>query len=157
MAGTVGYLAPELTRIGRATTCTDVFSFGASMLEVACGRRPMELQGLPEEVLVDYVFLCWGKEAIFDVSDPRLEGNYVVEEMELVLKLDLLCSHLVPEARPSMRQVVQFLDGNAKLPELPELPTSNEVSDFLLSFPSTFSIASAPSCSSIDSILRSGR
>ncbi|KAL4610611.1 hypothetical protein ACB092_08G063300 [Castanea dentata] len=164
VVGTVGYLAPELTRTGRATTCTDVFSFGAFMLEVACGRRPIELQGLPEEVvLVDYVFLCWGKGAILDASDPRLEGNYVVEEMELVLKLGLFCSHLLPEARPSMRQVVQFLDGNAKLPELPNdkacfgTSTSNEVSDFLLSFPSTFSIASAPSCSSIDSILRSGR
>ncbi|XP_075635992.1 L-type lectin-domain containing receptor kinase SIT2-like [Castanea sativa] len=164
VVGTVGYLAPELTRTGRATTCTDVFSFGAFMLEVACGRRPIELQGLPEEVvLVDYVFLCWGKGAILDASDPRLEGNYVVEEMELVLKLGLFCSHLVPEARPSMRQVVQFLDGNAKLPELPNdkacfgTSTNNEVSDFLLSFPSSFSIASAPSCSSIDSILRSGR
>ncbi|XP_030965331.1 L-type lectin-domain containing receptor kinase IV.1-like [Quercus lobata] len=164
VVGTVGYLAPELTRTGRATTCTDVFSFGAFMLEVACGRRPIELQGLPEEVvLVDYVFLCWGKGAILDASDPRLEGNYVVEEMELVLKLGLFCSHLVPEARPSMRQVVQFLDGNAKLPELPNdkacfgTSTSNEASDFLLSFPSSFSIASAPSCSSIDSILRSGR
>ncbi|KAM3739820.1 hypothetical protein ACB098_08G051100 [Castanea mollissima] len=164
VVGTVGYLAPELTRTGRATTCTDVFSFGAFMLEVACGRRPIELQGLPEEVvLVDYVFLCWGKGAILDASDPRLEGNYVVEEMELVLKLGLFCSHLVPEARPSMRQVVQFLDGNAKLPELPNdkacfgTSTSNEVSNFLLSFPSSFSIASAPSCSSIDSILRSGR
>ncbi|XP_050290625.1 L-type lectin-domain containing receptor kinase IV.1-like [Quercus robur] len=164
VVGTVGYLAPELTRTGRATTCTDVFSFGAFLLEMACGRRPIELQGLPEEVvLVDYVFLCWGKGAILDASDPRLEGNYVVEEMELVLKLGLFCSHVVPEARPSMRQVVQFLEGNATLPELPNdkacfgTSTSNEVSDFFLSFPPSFSMASAPSCSSIDSILRSGR
>jgi hypothetical protein len=64
------------------------------MLEVACGRRPIEPQGLPEEViLVDWVFECWRKGAILDASDPRLEGNYVVEEMELVLKLGLLCSH----------------------------------------------------------------
>ena len=83
--------------------------------------------------------------------------------MELVLKLGLFCSHLVPEARPSMTQVVQFLDGSAKLPELPNdkacfgTSTSNEASDFLFSFPSSFSIASAPSYSSNDSILRSGR
>jgi hypothetical protein len=43
VVGTVGYLAPELTRTGRATTCSDVFAFGAFMLEVACGRRPIEL------------------------------------------------------------------------------------------------------------------
>nr|POE95824.1 l-type lectin-domain containing receptor kinase iv.1 [Quercus suber] len=79
----------------------------AFMLEVACGRRPVEVQGLTEEViLVDWVFECWRKGSVLDASDPRSEGNYVVEEMELVLKLGLLCSHSSPSARPSMRQVI---------------------------------------------------
>jgi hypothetical protein len=65
--------------------------------------------------LVDCVFGCWRKGAILDACDPRLEGNYVKEEMELVLKLGLLCSHSMPAARPSMRQVMQFLDGDADL------------------------------------------
>ncbi|KAF9601009.1 hypothetical protein IFM89_014994 [Coptis chinensis] len=38
--------------------------------------------------------------------------------MELVLKLGLLCSHKIPAARPSMRQVVQFLDKDVPLMEL---------------------------------------
>uniref|UniRef100_A0A2N9ISU9 non-specific serine/threonine protein kinase n=1 Tax=Fagus sylvatica TaxID=28930 RepID=A0A2N9ISU9_FAGSY len=164
VVGTVGYLAPELTRTRRATTCTDVFAFGAFMLEVACGRRPVELQGLTEEViLVDWVSDCWRKGAILDASDPRLEGNYVVKEMELVLKLGLLCSQSMPAARPSMRQVMQFLDGDANLPELPNDSAcvgrfiGNEAHDFLLSFPSSFGKGSAASYSSTDSILRSGR
>ncbi|XP_031280045.1 L-type lectin-domain containing receptor kinase IV.2-like [Pistacia vera] len=45
LVGTVGYLAPKLIRTGKATTSTDVFAFGAFMLEVACGRRPIEQQG----------------------------------------------------------------------------------------------------------------
>jgi hypothetical protein len=53
-----------------------------------------------------------------DASDPRLKGNYVVEEMELVLKLGLFCSHSIPTARPSMKQVVQFLDVDADIGEL---------------------------------------
>ncbi|XP_030965344.1 L-type lectin-domain containing receptor kinase IV.1-like [Quercus lobata] len=163
VVGTVGYLAPELTRTGRATTCTDVFAFGAFMLEVACGRRPIDRR-LPEEViLVDWVFGCWKKGAILDASDPRLEGNYVMEEMELVLKLGLLCSHSMPAARPSMRQVMQFLDGNADLPELPydnacfSNFTSTETSEILLSIPSSYGNGSAPSSSTTDSILKSGR
>ncbi|XP_023922344.2 L-type lectin-domain containing receptor kinase SIT2 [Quercus suber] len=163
VAGTVGYLAPELTRTGRATTCTDVFAFGAFMLEVACGRKPIEPQGQPEEViLVDWVFECWRKGAILDASDPRLESNYVVEEMKLVLKLGLLCSHSTPAARPSMKQVMQFLDGNADLPELPHDSacfgnfTSVEESEILLSIPQSFGKYLSPS-SSTDSILKCGR
>ncbi|XP_059429270.1 L-type lectin-domain containing receptor kinase IV.2-like [Corylus avellana] len=161
VVGTVGYLAPELTRTGRATTLTDVFAFGAFLLEVACGRKPIEGLGLPERViLIDWVLECWRKGDILDASDPRLEGNYMVEEMELVLKLGLFCSHSKPAARPSMKQVVQFLDGDADLRELPYdsasfgIFTSNESSDFT-SFP--FFQASGPSMSATSSILRDGR
>ena len=58
---------------------------------------------------------------------------------------------------------MQFLDGDAKLPELTNdsecfgKSTSNGASDFFMSFPSSFTITSAATCSSIDSILRSGR
>ncbi|KAM3739825.1 hypothetical protein ACB098_08G051600 [Castanea mollissima] len=149
VAGIVGYLAPKLTRTRRATTYIDVFAFGVFMLEVACGRRPVELQGLTEEViLVDWVFECWRKGSILDASDPRLEGNYVVEEIELVLKLGLLCSHSSP-----------FLDDNVDLPELPHDNvcfgnfTLVEASDILLSIPLLNSKGLTPS-SSTDSILK---
>ncbi|KAG6631391.1 L-type lectin-domain containing receptor kinase IV.1-like [Carya illinoinensis] len=163
VAGTIGYLAPELTRTGRATTYTDVYAFGAFMLEVACGRRPTEQMEMPEElVLVDWVFECWSKGDILRASDPRLEGNYVVEEMVLVLKLGLLCSHVNPAARPSMRRVMQFLDCDADLPNIPYdsssfgRVTSSETLDFLWSPPSSFVQPSNPSMSSTVSILKDG-
>ncbi|KAG2673367.1 hypothetical protein I3760_13G087800 [Carya illinoinensis] len=163
VAGTAGYLAPELTRTGRATTYTDVYAFGAFMLEVACGRRPIERMGKLEElVLVDWVFECWSNGDILRASDPRLEGNYVVEEMALVMKLGLLCSHVNPAARPSMRRVMQFLDGDVDLPNIPydsasfgKVPSS-ETLDFLWSPPS-FVQSSDPSMSSTISILKGGR
>ncbi|XP_062172829.1 L-type lectin-domain containing receptor kinase SIT2-like [Alnus glutinosa] len=158
VVGTVGYLAPELPRTGRASTCSDVFAFGAFMLEVACGRRPIELHA-QEVILVDWISEFWRKGDILDASDPRLGGNYVVEEMVMVLKLGLFCSHALPEARPTMRQVTQFLDGDADLPELPDDSAfgafkSYGSSDFI-SFP--FTQVSAPSVSTTDSILKSGR
>ncbi|XP_021848020.1 L-type lectin-domain containing receptor kinase SIT2-like [Spinacia oleracea] len=121
VVGTVGYLAPELSITGKPTTATDVFSFGIFLLEVACGRRPNSLQEFSREdfVLVDWVYDCWKKGVILETSDPTLEGNHQVEEMELVLKLGLLCSHPKPEGRPSMRNVVQFLHGDASLPDIP--------------------------------------
>ncbi|GLU11553.1 hypothetical protein SLE2022_282910 [Rubroshorea leprosula] len=159
LVGTIGYLAPELTRTGMASTSTDVFAFGAFLLEVACGRRPIEQWRQPEEVfLVEWITKCWKRGAIFDACDPRLEGNFPVEEMELVLKLGLLCSQSQPSARPSMRQVLQYLNGNTSLPDFsPEniengmaMSNNEAFSDFTTSFPSN-------SHSSTDSILNNGR
>ncbi|XP_057509369.1 L-type lectin-domain containing receptor kinase SIT2-like isoform X1 [Actinidia eriantha] len=145
VVGTVGYLAPELTRTGKATTSTDVFGFGAFLLEVACGRRPIEMQALPEEMmLVDWVFESWKQGAILDTSDPRLGGDYSADEMELVLKLGLLCSHANPASRPSMRQVVQYLDGVTLLPEILldgatcDLLDDEACAEFVMSVPRSF-------------------
>uniref|UniRef100_A0A0D9VZI9 non-specific serine/threonine protein kinase n=1 Tax=Leersia perrieri TaxID=77586 RepID=A0A0D9VZI9_9ORYZ len=119
VVGTMGYLAPELARSGKATPLTDVFAFGAFILEVTCGRRPVE-QGMPDNqlMLVDWVLEHWQKGSLTKVIDERLHGNYDVDEAILALKLGLLCSHPLHNARPSMRQVVQYLEGDMPFPEL---------------------------------------
>ncbi|KAL7264394.1 hypothetical protein ACSBR1_002363 [Camellia fascicularis] len=120
VVGTVGFLAPELTRTGKATASTDVFAFGAFMLEVACERRPIVLQGLPQEIiLVDWVFEKWKQGSILETSDPRLGGDYLEADMLLVLKLGMLCSQYNEAKRCSMRQMMQYLDGNVLLPDIP--------------------------------------
>ncbi|XP_010685700.2 L-type lectin-domain containing receptor kinase SIT2-like [Beta vulgaris subsp. vulgaris] len=121
IVGTVGYLAPELGITGKPTPATDVFAFGIFLLEVACGVQPFRVLNVAGDdlVLVDWVFECWKKGAIVETSDPKLGGYYDIEEMELVLKLGLHCSHPKPEARPSMRQVGQFLHKDAVLPDVP--------------------------------------
>ncbi|KAK4836741.1 hypothetical protein QYF36_027264 [Acer negundo] len=123
VVGTLGYLAPELTRTGKATTSSDVFAFGALLLEVICGRRPIEPKASPEEfILVDWVWDKWKVGAILDVIDPRLNG--VLDEIEaiVVIKLGLMCSNNVPEERPTMRQVVRYLEGEVALPEVVTSP-----------------------------------
>ncbi|KAK3415764.1 hypothetical protein EUGRSUZ_H01495 [Eucalyptus grandis] len=117
IAGTVGYLAPEHVRTGRATRSTDVFAFGAFLLEVACGRRPIKQEDTEDVILVDWVFSCWDRGDILEARDPKLGVGFVEEEMELVLKLGLMCSHANPLMRPSMRQVLQYLDGDLLVPE----------------------------------------
>ncbi|XP_027350184.1 L-type lectin-domain containing receptor kinase IV.1 [Abrus precatorius] len=126
VVGTLGYLAPEHTRTGKATTSSDVFAFGAFLLEVACGRRPIEHVGECETIiLVDRVFDCWQRGKILEAKDPNLGSNYRPEEVELVLKLGLLCSHSESLVRPSMRQVVQYLEMDVPLPDLSLLSLSS--------------------------------
>ncbi|VAH34261.1 unnamed protein product [Triticum turgidum subsp. durum] len=119
VVGTMGYLAPELGHTGRASKASDVFALGAFMLEVACGRKPVVQDARDNHlVLVDWVLDQWRAGAVTGAVDPRLGGDVVEEEASLVLRLGLLCSHPLPGARPTTRQVAQYLDGDLKLPEL---------------------------------------
>ena len=119
VVGTMGYLAPELACTRRVTPATDVFAFGAFVLEVACGRRPIEHGAVDDNrlVLADWVLERWHHGDVTDTADPRLSGAYDVEEAAAVLRLGLVCSHPAPAARPSMRQGVQYLDGDVPMPE----------------------------------------
>jgi serine/threonine protein kinase len=111
VAGTLGYMAPELTITSRATTAADVFSFGALLLEVACGRRPIEQAAETDVLLVRWVRDCGLNGDLLRAVDPRLDGCYDKDEVKLVLWLGLVCSQSRPEARPSIKQVCQYLNG----------------------------------------------
>ncbi|XP_023638599.1 putative L-type lectin-domain containing receptor kinase I.4 [Capsella rubella] len=116
--GTIGYMAPELITMG-ASTKTDVYAFGAFLLEVTCGRRPVEPE-LPVEkqYLLKWVCECWQQASLLGARDRRLRGEFLPEEVEMVLKLGLLCTNAVPESRPSMGQVVQYLSQDLPLPDI---------------------------------------
>jgi serine/threonine protein kinase len=164
VVGTLGYLAPEHARTGKATTSTDVFALGAFLLEVASGRRP--IQPTEDIILVDWVFIRWLGGEILEARDPNLGTEYIAEEMELVLKLGLMCSHSEPAARPNMRQVVQFLEGNVPLPDISSLCLSASgltfshregFDDIANSYPSSMDKAFAHSSSVTESLLSGGR
>jgi serine/threonine protein kinase len=164
VVGTLGYLAPEHARTGKATTSTDVFAFGAFLLEVASGRRP--IQPTEDIILVDWVFSRWLGGEILEARDPNLGTEYIAEEMELVLKLGLMCSHSEPAARPSMRQVVQFLEGDVPLPDISPLCLSASgltfshregFDEFANSYPSSMDQAFGHSSSVTESLLSGGR
>ncbi|TYH54598.1 hypothetical protein ES332_D09G180400v1 [Gossypium tomentosum] len=166
VVGTLGYLAPEHTRTGKATPSTDVFAFGAFLLEVACGRRPIEAKSPTEDViLVDWVYSCWSNGDIMEAKDPNLGSGYEAEEVELVLKLGLLCSHSEPEARPTMRQVLQFLEGDLPFPEMSSLSLTSSgltfghrqgFDDYVMSYSSSV-CKGFSHCSVADSLLSGGR
>lgn len=74
IVGTLGYLAQELTRTGKATTSTDVYGYGILLLEVAGGRRPIEPQkNAGELLLVDWVREQQSKGEIVRAEERLLE------------------------------------------------------------------------------------
>jgi hypothetical protein len=157
VVGTVGYIAPEHARSSKATTSTDVFAFGAFLLEVACGRRPIESWRTDDIILVDFVLSHWNRGEILGAKDPNLGIDYVAEEVELVLKLGLLCSNSEPAARPSMRQVVQFLEGDVPLPKLPSVGLCASGLTFAMTYSSPVDKAFTQLSSVAESLLSGGR
>ncbi|KAL5546194.1 hypothetical protein UlMin_005881 [Ulmus minor] len=140
-AGTMGYLAPEYLLTGRASDKTDVFSYGAVVLEVASGRRPIERDvngagraGVSGN-LVEWVWSLHREGSLLMAADARLEGEFDEAEMRKVLLVGLACSHPDPLARPAMRAVVQMLVGEAEVPLVPRArpSTSFSTSHLLLS------------------------
>ncbi|KAL3725572.1 hypothetical protein ACJRO7_030578 [Eucalyptus globulus] len=166
LVGTFGYLAPEQMRTGKATTSTDVFAFGVFSLEVTCGRKPIKQGDTEDVILVDWVLSCWDRGDILEASDPKLRAEFVEEEMELVLKLGLMCSHPNPSMRPSMRQVLQYLEGDLPMPELLSTGISSSgltfahregLDELAMSYPSSTSKAFSHLSSVAESLTSGGR
>ncbi|CAM6117430.1 unnamed protein product [Calypogeia fissa] len=123
VAGTRGYLAPELGVTFRPTEKTDVYSFGAVVLEVATGKKPRlsseDKESLKEIFLVDWVWNLYQDEALLDAADSTLHNAYDPREMVMFLKVGLLCCHPNPDERPSMRDVISIWKGSSPFPPLP--------------------------------------
>uniref|UniRef100_A0A7N2KU39 non-specific serine/threonine protein kinase n=1 Tax=Quercus lobata TaxID=97700 RepID=A0A7N2KU39_QUELO len=118
LAGTPGYLAPEIGFIGKATPESDVYSFGMVVLEVVCGKRSKDT--VAEYGLVDYVWNLYGENGLVECVDQMLQGKFDEEQVKRTLIVGLACLHPDSMFRPKMRRVVNILmDPNEPLMNLP--------------------------------------
>jgi hypothetical protein len=122
MRGTPGYLAPEWLLECAITEKSDVYSFGMVVLEIIGGRKNYTKRAESDK----YYFPAWalsmaavGREA--EVIDSRLAGDYDFDRKQAsrVLKIGFLCIQEDAHCRPSMRAVVQMLEGEKGVPDLP--------------------------------------
>ncbi|XP_058081172.1 L-type lectin-domain containing receptor kinase IX.1-like [Magnolia sinica] len=154
-AGTLGYLAPECISTGKASKESDVFSFGVVALEIACGRKALELKDGESMVrLVEWVWELYGDQRLVDAADERLSMHYDTKQMECLMIVGLWCAHPDPGLRPSIKQVMKVLDFEAELPNLPnKLPVAMYHAPSLPLPPPASSSQSSISCS----VLSTGR
>ncbi|KAK9104352.1 hypothetical protein Scep_021196 [Stephania cephalantha] len=119
VVGTLGYLAPELANVASPTAASDVYSFGVVVLEVVCGKRPIDTWSEDEPLLIDWVRDLYEERRLSEGADEKIGGEYKVEEMEIVMKLGLACCHPDPSHRPTMKDVVAVLIGEDQAPTTP--------------------------------------
>lgn len=121
--GTVGYIAPECFHTEKATRESDVYAFGAVVLEVVCGRRPRcDIEGF--HFLVDWVWRLHRDGRALEAVDARLDGAFDVGQAERLILLGLACSHPTPAERPKTPAILQILLGSMPPPEVPPFKPS---------------------------------
>ncbi|KAM0055201.1 putative protein kinase RLK-Pelle-L-LEC family [Helianthus debilis subsp. tardiflorus] len=121
--GTVGYIAPECFHTGKATQQSDIYAFGALLIEVVSGKRPgTKVNGF--QFMVDYVWSLYREGRILDAVDKRIADDYDKDEAQRFLLLGLACSHPVASERPKTHTIVQILSGSTAVPHVPPFKPS---------------------------------
>ncbi|XP_030549134.1 rust resistance kinase Lr10-like [Rhodamnia argentea] len=146
--GTLGYMAPELfyKDIGGVSYKADVYSFGMLLMEMASRRKNINAH---VEHSSQIYFPLWVYDQLSKENEVEIEE--AEGEKEITRKMVIValwCIQLIPDDRPSMRKVLNMLEGdidNLQLPPKPLLyPSERPVDDVdteieLESFPSTSS------------------
>ncbi|KAJ9162697.1 hypothetical protein P3X46_022453 [Hevea brasiliensis] len=123
LAGTYGYIAPELAYTMKVTEKCDVYSFGVVTLEIIMGHYPGELICSPPSFSStssssssSIALSLSGLNALTnmklkDVLDQRLQtpDPELADEIVTIIKLAFSCINANPKFRPTMQQVSQEL------------------------------------------------
>ncbi|KAK6925988.1 Protein kinase domain [Dillenia turbinata] len=121
--GTLGYIAPELfyKNIGGVSHKTDVYSFGMLLLEMV-GRRK-NFNALADHSSQAY-FPSWIYDRLEKGLDMDLEfaTGYEAEVARKMVMIALWCIQMKPIDRPSMRRVLELLEGDVGILTMPPKP-----------------------------------
>ena len=115
LVGTLGYIPPEYSQTLTATFKGDVYSFGVVLLELLTGRRPVEvLKGKNCRDLVSWVFQMKSEKKEDQIVDSSIWDKACEKQFLEVLGIACKCINQDPRQRPSIDQVVSWLDAVGK-------------------------------------------
>ncbi|KAJ1270695.1 hypothetical protein BS78_06G071400 [Paspalum vaginatum] len=125
--GTLGYLAPEWLSGVAITSKVDVYSFGMVLIELVSGRRNASVVHTSNTCHVAYfpvqVINKLHEGDVQSLVDPKLHGDFSLDEAERVCKVACWCIQDNESDRPTMGEVVRVLEGLQVLgmPPMPRL------------------------------------
>ncbi|XP_059435615.1 probable LRR receptor-like serine/threonine-protein kinase RFK1 isoform X3 [Corylus avellana] len=128
VAGTIGYMAPEYALWGYLTYKADVYSFGVVALEIVSGKNNNDYMPSDNCVcLLDRACHLQQTGNLMKLIDERLESEVNQKEVEIMVKVALLCTNASSSLRPTMSEVVSMLEGRMTVPDaIPEPSTYSE-------------------------------
>ncbi|KQJ82591.1 hypothetical protein BRADI_5g09900v3 [Brachypodium distachyon] len=126
MRGTIGYLAPEWISGTVITAKVDVYSYGMVLLEIVSGKRNSGRDCTSGDNYVYFPVQVANKLLEGDVEtlvDKNLHGDFNLEQVERAFKVACWCIQDGEFDRPTMGEVVQYLEGfhEVEIPPVPRL------------------------------------
>ncbi|GMY09408.1 receptor-like serine/threonine-protein kinase At2g45590 [Fagus crenata] len=123
MRGTVCYIAPEYGGGGLLSEKCDVYSFGVLLLVTVSGRRPLQVTASPMSEFERANLISWARQLarngkLLDLVDLSIH-SLDKEQALLCITIALLCLQKSPAKRPTMKEIVGMLSGEAEPPHLP--------------------------------------
>ena len=119
--GTKGYVAPEWFRNMPVTAKVDVYSFGVMLLEIICCRRSVDMASGREEtaILTDWAYDCFREGTLDALVEHDIEALEDREKLERFVMIAIWCIQEDPSLRPTIRKVMQMLEGVVDVPVPP--------------------------------------
>ncbi|PQQ16717.1 hypothetical protein Pyn_34771 [Prunus yedoensis var. nudiflora] len=114
--GTIGYLDPDYMMSEQLSEKSDVYSFGVVLLEVLCGRPPID-GNLPRDEmnLAEWVLHCKTKGLLEQVVDSSLEGQIDAHSLRVFSDTAEKCLRKEANDRPTMGNVLSDLEYALRL------------------------------------------
>ncbi|KAL5762812.1 hypothetical protein ACOSP7_019076 [Xanthoceras sorbifolium] len=110
--GTIGYFAPEWFRKASISVKVDVYSFGVMLLEIICCKSSVAFaMGNQEEALMDWAYDCYKKRKLDQLTENDEEASNDMKGVERLVMVALWCIQEDASLRPSMKKVIQMLEG----------------------------------------------
>ncbi|XP_076912109.1 G-type lectin S-receptor-like serine/threonine-protein kinase LECRK2 [Bidens hawaiensis] len=119
--GTKGYVAPEWFRNTAVTTKVDVYSFGILLLEIISCRKSVVFNDDAEDaaVLTDMAWDCYQEGRLDAFVENDSEALNDLEKLTTFIMVGLWCVQENPLVRPTMKRVIQMLEGGIEVTEPP--------------------------------------
>ena len=118
--GTMGYIAPEMLsrNIGNVSYKSDVFSYGMLLLEMVGGRKNIDvtMDNTSQVYFPEWIYNHLGQDEELHIRIDEEGDTQIVKKLTIV---GLWCIQWFPTDRPSMKLVVQMLEGEFDLPTPP--------------------------------------
>ncbi|OIT39118.1 rust resistance kinase lr10 [Nicotiana attenuata] len=122
--GTIGYIAPEVfsRNNGNVSYKADIYSFGMLLLDMIGGRKKFEVANEQNDIskiyYPEWVYKQLEKEEEIEIQIDNEDDSSIIEKLAII---GLWCIQWSPADRPSMKVVIQMLEGEG-IPIMPANP-----------------------------------